>query len=147
MPAMPSNADLPGLSRRDFLTLAWKSLLGLSGLLGLGGLWRYLSFQPDPDLPHTFDLGPAGKYPLNSRTILPEAKAVLMHTPAGFHAISLVCPHLGCSVDKAEDGYSCPCHGSQFDSNGALLRGPADKPLRNLRLELTKDGRLVINTA
>ena len=47
------------------------------------------------------------------------------------HAVSLTCTHLGCVVrfNTAEHSWDCPCHGSRFDVDGAVLEGPATKPL------------------
>ncbi|NKE55686.1 FAD-dependent oxidoreductase [Lentzea sp. PSKA42] len=47
------------------------------------------------------------------------------------HAVSLRCTHLGCLVrfNAAERSWDCPCHGSRFDVDGAVLEGPATKPL------------------
>ena len=47
------------------------------------------------------------------------------------HAVSAVCTHLGCIVafNDAELSWDCPCHGSRFDVDGAILQGPANKPL------------------
>ena len=151
MNVMPSNAD-PGLplqpaeklSRRDFLIIAEKIFLAASGLFGLGWLVRYLSFQPDPAPPTQFDLGPAQQYPSGSRTLIGTAHAVLLHTDSGFLAFSLICPHLGCTLEITQDAYSCPCHGSKFDQSGELINGPANKPLRQLRVEATPDGRLIL---
>ena len=41
--------------------------------------------------------------------------------------INAVCTHLGCVVpwNKAENKFMCPCHGSQYDENGKVVRGPA----------------------
>lgn len=41
--------------------------------------------------------------------------------------INAVCTHLGCVVPwvGAENKFKCPCHGSQYDSNGMKIRGPA----------------------
>lgn len=147
VPHMPSSAKSNWSSRRDFLTLAWKSLLGLSGMLGLAGLWRFLSYQPDPAPPTTFDLGLADQFPPNSKTLILPARAMLLHTAHGFAAFSLECPHLGCLVAEDEGGFGCPCHGSHFDRTGALERGPAGRPLRALTVEIRKDGRLVLITA
>lgn len=41
----------PTLSRRSFLSISWKLVLGLSGLLGLGGLLQYLGYQSEPASP------------------------------------------------------------------------------------------------
>ena len=57
------------LPRRDFLKLATDLLFGLAGLLGLGGLARYFSYQPDPGAQTAFDLGDPSAYPPGSRTL------------------------------------------------------------------------------
>ncbi len=47
------------------------------------------------------------------------------------YGIRPVCPHRGCAVNwQAEQNrFACPCHGSKFDAQGRVLRGPARKPL------------------
>lgn len=37
------------------------------------------------------------------------------------------CPHMGCALkwNKAEHTWDCPCHGSRFEENGALIDNPA----------------------
>jgi Rieske Fe-S protein len=44
---------------------------------------------------------------------------------------SAACSHLGCHVhwNSFEHCWDCPCHGSQFASDGTALNGPAFKPL------------------
>lgn len=134
------------ISRRDFLKLASAAVLTLSGLLGLDGLFRFLDTQTDPLPPTDFDLGPAGNYPPGSRTLLPDVPALLLHTQAGFSAISLVCTHLGCTVESKPEGFACPCHGSRFDLQGNVTRGPAGKPLNSLRTGISSDGKLHLYT-
>ncbi|GAC1339247.1 MAG: FAD-dependent oxidoreductase [Candidatus Dormibacteria bacterium] len=48
------------------------------------------------------------------------------------HAVSPTCTHLGCQVafNPAERSWDCPCHGSRFDVDGAVLEGPATRPLQ-----------------
>jgi nitrite reductase/ring-hydroxylating ferredoxin subunit len=52
------------------------------------------------------------------------------------HAVSLRCTHLGCLLrfNAAELSWDCPCHGSRFDVDGAVLEGPATKPLERRTL-------------
>jgi glycine/D-amino acid oxidase-like deaminating enzyme/nitrite reductase/ring-hydroxylating ferredoxin subunit len=49
----------------------------------------------------------------------------------GLHAVSLRCTHLGCLLrfNAAETSWDCPCHGSRFDVDGAVLEGPATRSL------------------
>jgi cytochrome b6-f complex iron-sulfur subunit len=136
----------PDVSRRDFLKLARNGLLWLSAVLGFGGLLRFLDYEPNPAPKTEFDLGPATNYPLNSRTLLTEVPALLIHTESGFSTLSLTCTHLGCTVEKNKEGFVCPCHGSVFDADGKLLHGPAAKPLAPLRIETLEDGRLILHT-
>lgn len=135
------------LSRRDFLKLAHDGFLYLSGALALGGLLRFLDYDPNPAPKTEFDLGPASNYPLDSRTLLSDPPAVLLHTENGFSALSLVCTHLGCTVEGDTQGFTCPCHGSRYDKDGNVTHGPAQKPLRILRVEVTEDGNLKLFTA
>ena len=138
---------MPELSRRDFLKLARDGFLYLSGALAIGGFLRFLDFDPNPAPKTEFDLGPALNYPLNSRTLLSDPPAVLLHTEKGFSAFSLVCTHLGCTVEKNAWGFACPCHDSRFDANGKVTHGPTDKPLRYLPVEVTDEGHLKLFSA
>ena len=40
-----------------------------------------------------------------------------------------VCTHMGCVPNKEGPGWTCHCHGSQYDDSGRVLRGPAPKNL------------------
>ena len=136
----------PSLSRRDFLKLARNLLLTASGLLGLGGLARFLSYPSQPPAPTEFDLGPASNYAAGSRTVLPQVPALLVRGDTEFTALSLTCTHLGCTVESQSDGFACPCHGSRFDLQGKVRRGPASRPLASLRVETMPDGTLKLFT-
>lgn len=135
------------LSRRDVLKLARAGFLYVSGSLAFGGLLRFLDYEPNPAPKTEFDLGLASDYPLHSRTLLSDPPAVLLHTESGFSALSLVCTHLGCTLQEDGDGFVCPCHASRFDSNGNVTHRPAEKPLRPLRVEVMDEGHLKLFTA
>lgn len=131
-------------SRRNFLKLSVQGLIGFSGLLALGGLVRFLSYKPDPPPPRRFEIGPEANYPPGTRLIIPEIPAVLIHDQDGFHALSLVCTHLGCVVERQVDIYACNCHGSRYDRSGKVTRGPAASALSVYQVERSPDGKLVI---
>lgn len=56
-----------------------------------------------------------------------ETLAVYRDEKGKVHALSPVCPHMGCNVafNTAEKTWDCPCHGSRFSIDGELLTGPA----------------------
>lgn len=61
-------------------------------------------------------------------------------------AIGAVCTHLGCVVpwQKAVNKFCCPCHGSQYDENGKVVRGPAPLSLP-LAHAFLQDGNLAVS--
>jgi cytochrome b6-f complex iron-sulfur subunit len=132
------------LTRREFLRLATNSLLGLSGALGFLGIIRFLSFEMDPALPSQYDLGSADSYLPGSRTLLKQIPAVLIRNGAEFMAFSLICTHLGCTVEQKGNDFECPCHGSKYNSQGYVTRGPSNKSLRRLRVEINEAGNLIL---
>ena len=144
MNVTPPNIKLSAISRRAFLDLTGKSLLAISSVLGLSGLFRFLSFETEGGAPTTYDLGPAENYPPDSRTYISEAQTFVLHTAVGYEALSAICPHLGCSVTDANEEFNCPCHGSRFELNGAYKQGPANDSLRKLSVEAAGNGRLTL---
>ena len=137
------------LSRRDFIKLSTRTLLGLGAILGLGGLVRYFSYEPDQGPPSVFDMGDAGSFPAGSRTIRGEVPAVIINQNGFIVAFSLTCTHLGCTIEENKEsgtGFTCPCHGSAFDKNGKMLKGPAQEPLKSLRVEITDDNKVMVYT-
>jgi Rieske Fe-S protein len=60
-----------------------------------------------------------------------ERMAVSRDEAGRLSAVSCVCTHLGCTVawNGLEKTWDCPCHGSRFAADGAVLNGPAVKAL------------------
>lgn len=58
--------------------------------------------------------------------------ATYVDEEGGVHAVSPTCTHMGClvSFNAVEKAWECPCHGSRFGLDGAVLQGPASRPLR-----------------
>jgi glycine/D-amino acid oxidase-like deaminating enzyme/nitrite reductase/ring-hydroxylating ferredoxin subunit len=60
------------------------------------------------------------------------AKVAAFRDESGeLHKLSAVCTHAGCILrwNSLERCWDCPCHGSHFDVDGAVLNGPAIAPL------------------
>lgn len=77
--------------------------------------------------------------PVGSGVIV--GKTVVTQPTAGdFKAFSAVCTHSGCLVNKIADGtIDCPCHGSKFSLDGAVVNGPAKKPLEPVSVRVQGD--------
>jgi cytochrome b6-f complex iron-sulfur subunit len=135
---------LSTITRREFLRFSTRSLLAICGLIGLGEVIRFLSYQPDPPPPRKFEVGLEKDYPPYSRTVLPEIPAILIRSAEGFRALSLVCTHLGCTVQEQTGKLTCPCHGSQFDDEGNVIKRPAVSPLHALRVEVDADNKVIV---
>jgi len=45
---------------------------------------------------------------------------------------SAACPHLGCTINAAESGFICPCHGSAWNRDGSKVGGPAPRGMDTL---------------
>jgi glycine/D-amino acid oxidase-like deaminating enzyme/nitrite reductase/ring-hydroxylating ferredoxin subunit len=56
-----------------------------------------------------------------------------------YEAVSPTCTHMGCSLawNAAETSWDCPCHGSRFATDGAVLDGPAVRPLDVVEVEIS----------
>jgi Rieske Fe-S protein len=99
------------------------------------------------------------RLPLVRYPELTEAGGSLAVTPAGstepvfifagtdrrYVALSPICTHLGCTVEMQDARLVCPCHGSTYDRDGRVLKGPAERALARYEVEVTADGVLVID--
>lgn len=64
-------------------------------------------------------------------------------------AIFARCTHLGCTVNwfPGLNIFKCPCHGSEFHSNGHEFAGPAPRPLDRLKIFQDSEGNILVDTA
>ena len=71
----------------------------------------------------------------------------VVSTDGNLYAIDDTCTHQGCSLARGQlagTTVTCSCHGSQFDvTSGAVLRGPADEPVRSRKIEIDGEDLLV----
>ena len=131
------------MDRRHFVQLTVAGLVGacasmvVTPVTPTGGVVRL----PLRDYPRLRQPGGALK-------IRPEGSArmyyVLALDDGDFAVVSPICKHQGCTVDIARDRLECPCHGSMYTRDGAVLRGPTQAPLDRYPVELF-DGVLTID--
>lgn len=105
-----------------------------------GALAPVVRYEP----PTERRLGPPSRFP-EGTTFLREERLFVLREEDSLRALSAVCTHLGCTVDKDGTGFRCPCHGSAFDAAGKNTAGPAPRPLPWKPLKLAGDGTLVVD--
>lgn len=144
--------SLPNLSatcdRREFMGSSALAALALA----LGGC-ASLAIRRVPVIDGRLELALSHYPELSEResvlTVLPEGaeQPVFVVTDAqGKHsALSSICTHLGCTVEVGSTHLVCPCHGSTFDRQGHVVRGPAEDALPRYRTRLTSDGVLIVD--
>lgn len=115
-------------TRRQFITT-------LTLLLASGGLlYRYLTPRSSRQRQVLVHCASAD-VPVNGALVFQNERLALLRDASGVYALSLVCTHLGCTVMVSAGELACPCHGSIFDRQGRVLKGPADRALRRLVVE------------
>jgi cytochrome b6-f complex iron-sulfur subunit len=86
---------------------------------------------------------------LSVGTMIAMSNIIVARDAGGVYAMSAVCTHAGCLVDDASgtiaSGLYCPCHGSAFDGNGAVTRGPARAPLQHYAVTIAGDGSITVD--
>lgn len=63
------------------------------------------------------------------------------------YGLNAVCTHLGCVVpyDSNDKKFKCPCHGSQYDGTGKVIRGPAPLSLQLVNVEVNEDDNVIVS--
>jgi cytochrome b6-f complex iron-sulfur subunit len=79
----------------------------------------------------------------------PEHRFFVVRAKDRVYAPSARCVHLGCTINwfPGLDIFKCPCHGSQYHSDGHNFAGPAPRPLDRLGITVGTSGDLVVDTS
>ena len=134
------------VSRRSFLELTFGWLAATfavcaSAIAAIRFLVPNVLFEPSL----VFKAGRPDDYADGSVTFLEDERVFLVRRGNTFRCLSAICTHLGCTVDRAGQGYHCPCHGSVFDEQGLVKSGPAPRGLEWFQVSLSKDKRVLID--
>ncbi len=136
------------MSRRSFLSTAWKVGFGLLAAAGVITSWALLK----PHLAAGFDAMvrtvKPDAVPTEGVLEVPEARGYLLNVEGEIVAFSEVCTHLGCRVPYIAENnrFECPCHGSKFTREGCYLEGPAPRGMDKYVTDVVDDV-VVIDTA
>ncbi|MBI4527778.1 MAG: Rieske 2Fe-2S domain-containing protein [Deltaproteobacteria bacterium] len=128
-PIARSRLEPEAMPRRDFLGLAawWSAAAAL--LFGFLGSMRLpkAAVLPSPSKKFKVTL-PASL--ASGQSYVPPGRSVAVYKDGSqVYAVSTICTHLGCIVKGTEGGFDCPCHGSKFNKDGSVAKGPAPKGL------------------
>lgn len=124
-----------GKSRRHFLVTV------AAGIVGLFLAKRYLSPRIRKKA-ETLTLAKA-EIPEQGALVYREARVAVIREKGELYALDLVCTHLGCTLAVTPAELLCPCHGSRFDRQGKVLKGPADRPLKRYGVHVSGDKIIV----
>jgi Rieske Fe-S protein len=68
--------------------------------------------------------------PVGSGVIVDDL-VITQPEPGTFNGFSAECTHAGCTVAEIVGAsINCPCHGSRFNLDGTVAKGPATRPLQ-----------------
>lgn len=132
------------LSRRDFLATTTRSILAaaLVSACGGGDVTGPGGGSPAPagvtlqgnqlrvPLSAVPELANSGGYRVISTVQGAQANVIIINVAGSYRAFTAVCTHEGCLVDSFNGSrIRCACHGSEFDTSGRNVLGPAPRPL------------------
>ena len=120
------------VSRRIFLRLAMTSIVVLIILI-----WNKLTLNHIEQNKKQKRIFPFNK----NKTVSFVENYIIINQDGKTKVLSSHCTHLGCTINQTVNGHLvCPCHGSEYDLQGNVIKGPAYKKLETLSSKITQDG-------
>jgi cytochrome b6-f complex iron-sulfur subunit len=157
-------SDVPDMGRRQFMNLL---MWGSAGATALGGLYPVVNYFVPPSSGSkgggTTAKDAAGNdivaadyvatHQAGDRSLAQGLKGdptyivITDNQEIASYGLNAVCTHLGCVVpwNVAENKFMCPCHGSQYNSEGKVVRGPAPLSLALVHSDVV-EGKVVFST-
>eukprot|EP00403_Amphidinium_massartii_P034342 CAMPEP_0178433030 /NCGR_PEP_ID=MMETSP0689_2-20121128/32695_1 /TAXON_ID=160604 /ORGANISM="Amphidinium massartii, Strain CS-259" /LENGTH=235 /DNA_ID=CAMNT_0020055045 /DNA_START=71 /DNA_END=778 /DNA_ORIENTATION=+ len=155
---------VPDMQRRTLMNLVCVAATAIPVVV-LGGGYLYFFYPPIPaDTGAGVDVGDINgnaikltdwmkTHKTNDRELVQGLKGApfyLVTTDTGVKdfAIGATCTHLGCVVpwQKSVNKFCCPCHGSQYDENGMVVRGPAPLSLPLAHCAVAETGNIALSS-
>ncbi|MCU0550772.1 MAG: cytochrome b6-f complex iron-sulfur subunit [Leptolyngbya sp. Prado105] len=158
MAQLSESSDVPSMGRRQFMNAL---MFGSEALVALGALYPVVKYFIPPSaggasggvtakdaLGNDILVSEYTKsHPAGDRSLAQGLKGdptYVVVTGDGSiesYGINAVCTHLGCVVpwNPNENKFMCPCHGSQYDNTGKVVRGPAPLSLALVHASVDND--------
>lgn len=141
-------------SRRSFVT----TIAGFAALVGFGVAMSSVKLpaQTSPASSQTQTQAANPNTPITNTNSLQAGSPVYFDYPAGYPCVlfkrsdgslaaySLLCTHVCCETtfEPSSNIFYCPCHGSEFNSLGQVVRGPASVSLPTITLSVDSSGNV-----
>ncbi len=128
------------IDRKEFLIIAAGAVLAGCRAATEGGA------PVPPQAERIVDAGPASTYAADGvYSGYRNLGFFVVRNGERLFALSSVCTHRRCRISPEFDrSYSCPCHGSEFDTEGRVTMGPATRDLPTLQTSISEAGRLMV---
>jgi cytochrome b6-f complex iron-sulfur subunit len=149
------------LNRRKLLSwfgLGWLASLLPSSLIGCSEATTTPTASSPAPAPESVAAAPSGSFKAigtvaqldKAGSLLSDDKQIaVVRDPQDAKkllAVNPTCTHNGCTVawTAASKEFLCPCHDAKFGANGAVNRGPADKPLKRYIAKI-ENGQVLVS--
>lgn len=132
------------MKRRHFIKRSATTLVVVAGALAAISYLRQF-FPRLAGEKRRIAIGSPRQFPVDTYTFIDEHNLYIYRDHEGIKAVSAVCTHLGCILEKSTDGFECPCHGSCYNNNGEVLSGPAPRNLSWYQVSRAADGKIVVD--
>lgn len=127
------------MDRKEFLSLIGMAAGGAAVAACMGGCKKE-STAPNISVDFTLDLTAAANAALqNNGGYLVTQRVIVARTLSGSYiAVAAACTHEGQTVDyqSGSHHFHCPRHGATFSESGAVLSGPPNSPLQQMKTSL-----------
>jgi nitrite reductase/ring-hydroxylating ferredoxin subunit len=95
----------------------------------------------------TLDVGAAADYAHDGAfdKFAKSNRVMLIRKGDRLYATTATCTHKDCVVKHVQGEIRCPCHGSRFDLDGDVTKGPAKSPLPRLAIATKRRRPIVVD--
>jgi nitrite reductase/ring-hydroxylating ferredoxin subunit len=132
------------ISRRSLFAILPRLMAWVVGAISAIVLAQAIGFAGPRRARRAELLGRVAEFPMSSIQWISARQLFVVHDEDGLWALSARCTHLGCMVRRTALGFSCPCHGAQFDLSGRPVHGPARRSLDRMPVESDAAGNVYL---
>jgi Rieske Fe-S protein len=92
------------------------------------------------------NVGQSATFTMGSATYFSSGNFFVVRDGGGLYALSAVCTHAGCTVQKKTSNFYCPCHRATFSLTGDAVSGPVFQGLDHYSMCSLGGGMVGVDT-